>query len=84
MRTSPKTISTKERAHGRWREILPALGIDGRFLTGKNCPCPMCGGRDRFRLIDSRTKTACRSVTLRCSRRLLIRMASTWRRTEPS
>jgi putative DNA primase/helicase len=43
---------TKERAHGRWREILLALGIDDRFLTGRNCPCPICGGTDRFRFID--------------------------------
>jgi hypothetical protein len=27
-------ISTKERAHGRWRQILPAIGIDDRFLDG--------------------------------------------------
>jgi putative DNA primase/helicase len=44
--------STKERARGRWRHILPALGIADNFLTGRNCPCPMCGGRDRFRFID--------------------------------
>jgi putative DNA primase/helicase len=43
---------TKERARGRWREILPALGIGDVFLTGRNCPCPICGGRDRFRFID--------------------------------
>lgn len=46
--------STKERARGRWREILPALGIADAFLTGRNCPCPICGGRDRFRFIDRR------------------------------
>lgn len=46
--------STKERAHGRWHQILPALGIDARFLTGRNCPCPICGGTDRFRFIDRR------------------------------
>jgi putative DNA primase/helicase len=38
-----------ERCNGRWRSILPALGIDPRFLTGRNCPCPICGGKDRFR-----------------------------------
>lgn len=46
--------STKERARGRWHEILPALGIDRSFLTGRHRPCPMCGGRDRFRFIDRR------------------------------
>jgi putative DNA primase/helicase len=54
MRPSAQPISTKERAHGRWRQILPAFGIDDRFLTGRNCPCPMCGGRDRFRYLDRR------------------------------
>ena len=49
-----KTASTKERARGRWREILPALGIAESFLTGRNCACPLCGGTDRFRFIDRR------------------------------
>jgi putative DNA primase/helicase len=43
-----------ERARGRWRSILPALGIDSRFLTGKHGPCPMCGGQDRWRFDDKR------------------------------
>lgn len=43
---------TFDRAHGRWREILPALGVDGRYLSGKHMPCPSCGGRDRFRFTD--------------------------------
>ncbi|OAF17847.1 DUF7146 domain-containing protein [Bradyrhizobium neotropicale] len=47
-------LSTKERARGQWRSILPALGIDERFLRGHNCPCPVCGGKDRFRFIDRR------------------------------
>jgi putative DNA primase/helicase len=49
-----KMVSTKERARGRWREILPALGIAESFLTGRNCACPLCGGTDRFRFIDRR------------------------------
>ena len=43
---------TIERARGRWREILPQLGIDTRFLVNKHGPCPLCGGRDRFRFDD--------------------------------
>jgi putative DNA primase/helicase len=43
---------TVERARHRWREILPQLGIDTRFLTNKHGPCPLCGGRDRFRFDD--------------------------------
>ena len=45
-------FSTIERARHRWREILPRLGVDTRFLTNKHGPCPLCGGRDRFRFDD--------------------------------
>src|SRR6516162_9727539 len=43
---------TIERARHRWREILPRLGIDTRFLQNKHGPCPLCGGKDRFRFDD--------------------------------
>lgn len=39
-------------AQGRWRSILKALGMNERHLSGKHGPCPMCGGRDRFRFDD--------------------------------
>ena len=42
----------KEIARGRWLSLLPMLGVEIRFLTGKHGPCPMCGGRDRFRFDD--------------------------------
>lgn len=42
----------KELARGRWRSLLPILGIDSSCLTGKHVPCPMCGGKDRFRFTD--------------------------------
>lgn len=45
-------IPTTERARGRWREILPLLGVEEQFLTGRHGPCPMCGGKDRFRFTD--------------------------------
>jgi putative DNA primase/helicase len=45
-------LSTVERARGRWREILPRLGIETKFLTNKHGPCPLCGGNDRFRFDD--------------------------------
>jgi putative DNA primase/helicase len=45
-------MGTVERAAGRWREILPQLGIASRFLTNKHGPCPLCGGKDRFRFDD--------------------------------
>jgi putative DNA primase/helicase len=43
---------TIERARGRWREILPQLGIDPKYLTNRHGPCPLCGGKDRFRFDD--------------------------------
>jgi putative DNA primase/helicase len=45
-------VNTVERARGRWREILPRLGVDARFLTNRHGPCPNCGGIDRFRFDD--------------------------------
>jgi putative DNA primase/helicase len=47
-------IPLRERANGRWLSILPALGINPSYLTGKNGPCPMCGGRDRWRFDNKR------------------------------
>lgn len=44
--------STAELAKGRWRELLPALGVDAEFLKNDHGPCPICGGKDRFRWDD--------------------------------
>jgi putative DNA primase/helicase len=49
-------VNTLERATGRWPEILPRLGIDTRYLRNKHGPCPLCGGKDRFRF-DNRDGT---------------------------
>ena len=43
---------TVDRARGRWRDILPRLGIPSRYLQNKHGPCPLCGGKDRFRFDD--------------------------------
>lgn len=48
----PSSTKITIRAQGRWREILPALGVDGRLLTNKGTECPVCGGKDRFRFDD--------------------------------
>lgn len=45
-------MNTIERARNRWREILPLCGIETRFLHNKHGPCPLCGGKDRFRFDD--------------------------------
>ncbi len=34
---------------GRWTDVLAELGIDADAVTGRNGPCPGCGGTDRFR-----------------------------------
>lgn len=42
-------LKTADAARGKWRGILQALGIPSQCLTGKHGPCPLCGGKDRFR-----------------------------------
>jgi putative DNA primase/helicase len=43
---------TNARTRHRWREILPQFGVETRFLQNKHGPCPICGGKDRFRFDD--------------------------------
>ena len=42
-------VATKDAARGKWKGILATLGVSPDHLTGKHGPCPMCGGKDRFR-----------------------------------
>lgn len=44
--------SFRERTRGRWRGILPQLGVPLRFMNGKHQACPSCGGKDRARFDD--------------------------------
>ena len=44
--------AVKQRAHGRWSEILASVGVDERVLLHRNLPCPLCGGTDRFQYTD--------------------------------
>lgn len=37
-------------ARGHWAQILPALGVN--ILKNRHQPCPVCGGKDRFRFDD--------------------------------
>lgn len=48
--------SVLDRASGKWPEILEALGIPPEHLTRKHGPCPMCGGKDRWRFTDWQSK----------------------------
>lgn len=43
------TVSnTVSAAKGRWPQLLPLLGINVA-ANGNHSPCPVCGGKDRFR-----------------------------------
>ena len=45
----------KQAASGRWPELLENVGgVPRELLDGRKHPCPRCGGRDRFRLIDEK------------------------------
>ena len=40
-------------ALGRWSDLLAALGgLEPAQLNGRHQPCPLCGGRDRYRFDD--------------------------------
>lgn len=45
-----------QQAQGRWPLILAALGVEKQFLSKRNGPCPMCGGKDRYRFTDYQQK----------------------------
>jgi putative DNA primase/helicase len=45
-------MNTIEQARGRWPDIHVFLGVGREFFKNKHGPCPMCGGRDRFRYDD--------------------------------
>ena len=47
-----QSARTVERARGRWREVLMHFGIDEKYLHNRHGPCPLCGGKDRFRFDD--------------------------------
>lgn len=42
----------RDEARGRWRSLLPQLGVAAKHLVNRHGPCPLCGGRDRFRFDD--------------------------------
>jgi hypothetical protein len=45
-------IKTKDLARGRWKQVLPVLGIPSKALTGRHGPCIFCGGKDRARFTN--------------------------------
>jgi len=47
---------TSEAAKGQWRGILQTLGVPQSALKNRHGPCPMCGGKDRFRFDNAEGK----------------------------
>lgn len=45
-------LNVRDVAIGKWSGLLLGFGLTERQLSGKHCPCPICGGRDRFRFDD--------------------------------
>ena len=43
----------KAALQGRWVELFTHHGIPADCLDGRHHPCPRCGGRDRFRVLDA-------------------------------
>lgn len=41
-----------EQCLNKWASILGMLGVQSSFLRNKQGPCPLCGGKDRFRFDD--------------------------------
>jgi putative DNA primase/helicase len=41
--------NVREVAYGKWPGLLLGFGLTEHQLSGKPCPCPVCGGKDRFR-----------------------------------
>lgn len=45
-------VDIHEQARNKWASILSMLGVQSEFLRSKQGPCPLCGGKDRFRFDD--------------------------------
>lgn len=43
-----------ELATGKWPAILAHFGVESRYLKNKHGPCPICGGKDRYRFDDKK------------------------------
>lgn len=50
---SLKYPDPKAATRSKWRAILTRLGAPAKSLTGRHAPCPICGGKDRFRFTDA-------------------------------
>jgi len=44
-----KLVKAEDLARGYWPEILQHAGVDPSHFSGEHGPCPLCGGKDRYR-----------------------------------
>lgn len=49
-----RNSNLSDRVIGRWRGLLPSLGLSASYLSGKHGPCPFCAGKDRWRFADAK------------------------------
>lgn len=42
-------VNASDACRGRWLDILTHFGVSPKFLSDNHGPCPICGGKDRFR-----------------------------------
>jgi P4 family phage/plasmid primase-like protien len=68
---SKKTYDLKEVkrvATGQWARIIQSVaGVGADYLTGRNGPCPKCGGKDRWRVFKDFDQTGA-GVCNRCGK----------------
>jgi len=50
-------------AEGRWTDILARAGVPESAFTGRNGPCPHCGGKDRFRWNKAKELWVCNACS---------------------
>ncbi|SFM76606.1 DUF7146 domain-containing protein [Shimia aestuarii] len=43
------TQEIRELAKGKWPSVHSALGLQEQYLKNQHGPCPICGGKDRYR-----------------------------------
>lgn len=67
---------TAHAAKGKWRGILQHFGIPAKNLDGKQHPCPVCGGKDRWRFddLDGRGTSICNQCGARDGAKLVVDM----------
>lgn len=49
-------VSAEDIAFGRWADLLHSAGLSETYLSKRHGPCPLCGGKDRYRFIDKTGK----------------------------